>query len=465
MLIILSQNNIVNCSMTDYFITKFSQFSSYVSDTFKNVGENIKYFFNPSSKPVLQQIQPNKDDELDALFIDRPLNRELKVLFHDLARTDYEVRKVGPNARDDGAELLLATPQLALWHGRDMDSHIVQTVDGYFLTVHRITANPYLQANRTVLLHHGFLGSSTDWILLGPSKSLPYILSDAGFDVWLTNARGNYYSRGHLSRDIECADYWKFSWEEMGERDLPAVIDYIRQTKNLTESINFVGHSMGTTALLVLLSSMPKYNNYLRVGVLLAPLAYMSNVKGPMKTMTGISEEIIKGLGEGEFLANRKVPSWLATNYCKGPKIFCRNPLLFLSGHHQDWRWSASFVAKLLYHVPAGASTNTVLHYMQVARNRKFHRFNHPEKEISLVNITLPIALISSSDDWLATIPDVLKLYFDLVNPIDHYIIRNMSVTHTGFVWGYDANILVFDKVVEYLEKGLIWNMQKENEI
>lgn len=457
--LIFSQSIIVNCSFVDYINTKFYQFSSYVKESFQNLGAKIKQLFVPSS---------DENIELEAVFVDRPVHKDLHAAFHDYVkdeRRDHQEDKLKLKENFEDPELLLATPQMAYWHGRNMESHVVQTKDGYFLTVHRLTADPFLQANRTVLLHHGLLGSSTDWILLGPTKSLPYILSDAGFDVWLTNARGNYYSRGHLSKQLECADYWKFSWQEMGELDLPAVIDYIRSTKNLTESINFIGHSMGTTALLVLLSSMPKYNEYLRVGILLAPLAYMSNVKGPLKVMTGMSEEVIKLMGNGEFLPNRKVPSWLAAKYCKGPKIFCSNPLLFLSGLHHDWRWNASFVARLLYHVPAGGSTNTLLHYMQVAHSGKFHRFNNPDNSFSLQSISLPIALVSSSDDWLSTMPDVLRLYFDLVNPIDHHIIRNMSMTHTDFVWGVDAHILVFEKIVQYLEKGLTWNMEKQNEI
>ncbi|KAJ8932344.1 hypothetical protein NQ314_014709 [Rhamnusium bicolor] len=40
-----------------------------------------------------------------------------------------------------------------------------------------------------------------------------YVLADAGYDVWLSNMRGNTYSRGHktLNPDRD-QKYWDFSY-------------------------------------------------------------------------------------------------------------------------------------------------------------------------------------------------------------------------------------------------------------
>jgi lysosomal acid lipase/cholesteryl ester hydrolase len=51
----------------------------------------------------------------------------------------------------------------------------VTTEDGYILTMHRIPYSPKSPAapNKSVVfLQHGLLGSSADWIILGPKKSL-----------------------------------------------------------------------------------------------------------------------------------------------------------------------------------------------------------------------------------------------------------------------------------------------------
>ncbi|XP_072930289.1 lipase 3-like [Epargyreus clarus] len=368
---------------------------------------------------------------------------------------------------------LMTTPQLAKHHGKIIETHVVITGDGYLLTIHRIM-RPLDQPladkiiNPTVLLHHGLLGSSADWILLGPENSLPYILSNLGYDVWMTNARGNCYSRGHASKNVDSLQYWKFSFQEMGKYDLPAVVDYIRMLKNSNDSINFIGHSMGATALLVLLSTTPRYNKYFRMGILLAPLAYMSNIEGPLRIFTpmamNLPEDLLKLLGDGEFFPSRKIPTWVVKKYCKGELLYCSNPLLFLSNIPSIGSWNTSLVARVLYHVPAGGSTNTILHYARLVRTGKFQRFDDVA-EFPLKKVTLPIALFTSSDDCLATIPDVLKLYFSIANPIDHYIIRGKNFSHNEFVFGPQANMLVFDKVVNILERGLNENVVKLNEV
>lgn len=40
-------------------------------------------------------------------------------------------------------------------------------------------------------------------------------MADNGYDVWLPNFRGNYYSRHHVSKDPNNAasGFWKFSWD------------------------------------------------------------------------------------------------------------------------------------------------------------------------------------------------------------------------------------------------------------
>ena len=38
-----------------------------------------------------------------------------------------------------------------------------------------------------------------------------YILADRGYDVWLGNARGSTYSRGHVSLNADEDPFWDFS--------------------------------------------------------------------------------------------------------------------------------------------------------------------------------------------------------------------------------------------------------------
>ena len=68
-----------------------------------------------------------------------------------------------------------------------------------------------------------------------------------GYDVWLSNNRGNSYSLGHTKYDYKRdKEYWKFSFEEMANYDLPA---FVKKIKDITEDnrIFYVGYGQGAT--------------------------------------------------------------------------------------------------------------------------------------------------------------------------------------------------------------------------
>nr|XP_026499503.1 lipase 3-like [Vanessa tameamea] len=443
---------------------KVNQLGNSITGAFKSLKNKFKVFMFPELKEQL----------IDTNIIE--IKSKTKKAFCDFVEEESAQRETeSPEYVSLRSEptALMSTAQLATLHGKRVESHVVLTKDGYLLTLHRLR-NSFEEGNKignfTVLLHHGLLGSSADWILLGPENSLPYILSSGGCDVWLANARGNYYSRGHVSSNVDSLEFWDFSFHEMGQFDLPAVVEYIKKVKNSDEKINFIGHSMGATAFLVMLSTYPDYNKYFRIAIFLAPLAYMSNSGGPLKILTQMAksppEQLLKLLGEGEFVPNRKIPIWIANKYCSGPDMYCVNPLLFLSGSiPEEHKWNKSLRARILYHIPAGGSTKTILHFAQMVNSEKFHKYNHENEEYPLRLVTVPIVMFSSNGDLIATISDVLRLYFSISSPIDHYVIRDKNLSHVDFLWNPHAKVLVYEKVIDFLSNGLNLNASKANEI
>lgn len=55
-----------------------------------------------------------------------------------------------------------------------METHELETEDGYLITVHRIPGGKLSKdAHKTpILLMHGLMSSSVDWIINGPGKAL-----------------------------------------------------------------------------------------------------------------------------------------------------------------------------------------------------------------------------------------------------------------------------------------------------
>lgn len=109
-----------------------------------------------------------------------------------------------------------------------------------------------------------------------------YLLADLGYDVWLSNVRGNTYGRKHqtLNPDKD-SDFWQWSFHEIGMFDFPATIDYILQ-KTKKKNLFLIAHSSSTTAAFVMLSEKPEYNKKIKTQFSLSPMAYMNHLKNPL---------------------------------------------------------------------------------------------------------------------------------------------------------------------------------------
>lgn len=227
-----------------------------------------------------------------------------------------------------------------------MESHNVTTSDGYILGMFRIPYSPKLKnrnsKKRVAFLMHGFISSSDCWILSGPDNALAYILADAGYDVWLGNARGNAYAKNHntikgfIERNIP--SFWNFSWDEIANIDLPSMFEYVMKTTKETD-LHYIGHSQGTTVYFALLASQPKYNQIIRTGQLLAPVVYMANMESPFRLLApflGNTPIISNLIGNYQFLPKTELLAMFGYYACRDGKVtlqdVCANTIFLLTG-------------------------------------------------------------------------------------------------------------------------------------
>lgn len=103
----------------------------------------------------------------------------------------------------------------------------VVTADGYVLLLERI---PRRDARKVVYLQHGVFDSSMGWVSNGVVGSPAFAAFDQGYDVYLGNFRG-LVSREHVNKNISSRDYWRYSINENGIEDIPAMIDKIHEVK------------------------------------------------------------------------------------------------------------------------------------------------------------------------------------------------------------------------------------------
>ncbi|KAJ1524595.1 hypothetical protein ONE63_011081 [Megalurothrips usitatus] len=156
--------------------------------------------------------------------------------------TAVELIKNGTAAEDNTTTLLFGTRTLIESFGYAVENHTVTTEDCYQLSLFRIPK----PGGRPVLFMHGIWESSADWPVPGPGRALPFLLANAGYDVWLGNARGNTESRRSCKYNPDKdPEFWDFSMHEIGTIDLPASIDYILMHTNQSD-LHYVGFSQVT---------------------------------------------------------------------------------------------------------------------------------------------------------------------------------------------------------------------------
>jgi pimeloyl-ACP methyl ester carboxylesterase len=366
----------------------------------------------------------------------------------------------------------MTTPQIISHWGYAVEEHDVLTKDGYILTLHRIpygVRNPDRTIKRPVMfLQHGLLGSSAQWVTNLPGQSAGFVFADAGFDVWMGNFRGNAYSKGHKILTPSDSAYWRFSWDEMAEYDLPAMIDFVRNVTE-QEKIYYIGHSMGTMTMFARATLHPEWADNFHAYFAIAPVAKTHNIKGLLHYVARISDQIgllSSLLGIDEFLPSNKLVKWVAKYVCGslGDNPVCNN-VFFLTSGPNTAQMNATRMPVYLSHFPSGTSTWTLLHFAQGVHTDEFQMYDFGRLQnvlrygqftpttYNMSAYNLPVYLFSGDQDWLAEPTDVLWLEQNLNGHAKcHYKFQDYN--HIDFIWGQQVKFDVYDRILEIIRRN-----------
>ncbi|XP_050093880.1 lipase 1-like [Anopheles aquasalis] len=368
-------------------------------------------------------------------------------------------------------------PQITSKYGYTTEVHNIVTEDGYIIELHRLRASPkFGPANAShlpVLLMHGLMGSSADWIFIGPQESLPYLLSDRGHDVWLGNARGNRYSRNHTHLSPEEREFWDFSFDEIGRYDLPAMVDHVL-TETGHSKLHYVGHSQGTTIFFVLNAERPEYNRKFELMQALAPAVFMENLRNsPLRFLAqheALASYLLAAMGIFEMKPFPKDWTKLVSAMCPD---FIRNSLCLELMHavtsNKYLHFGTHGFPMVLNHLPAGSSIKQWSHFGQEVMSGHFRRFDYgPERNrqqygsevppnYNLSRVTVPVAINYGLADELVHPVDVRLLAETLPNLVTLNQQANATFNHMDFLAAGNVKDVLYDSLIRNVEQRQPW--------
>lgn len=159
--------------------------------------------------------------------------------------------------------------------GFDLETHKVETADGYYLEVDRIIERNKSEEKRRypVLLLPGLMQSSAAYCTAGP-ESIAFTLFRAGYDVWLGNNRCGFDPE-HKVYSRWSTEMWDWSIEDLGNKDCPAMVEYVR-AYTASSHVAVAAHSQGTTQMFLGLSRQgtPDMGLHISSFSALAPAVY-----------------------------------------------------------------------------------------------------------------------------------------------------------------------------------------------
>ncbi|KAF8384436.1 hypothetical protein PRIPAC_73578, partial [Pristionchus pacificus] len=402
------------------------------------------------------------------------------------------------NGQKDDPELFMTATEMIRYWGYPAEEHSATTTDGYILGMHRIPkglsdVNPAIRP--VVFMQHGLESDTTSWIANLPYESAGYlfflskmiyltnrgfVFADAGFDVWMGNARGNTYSKKHVNLTSDDEKFWEFSWDEMQQYDLEAMINYVLLTTG-QKSLYYIGHSQGTLTMFAKLSLDPSFAPKIKKFFALAPVGSVAHIQGSLHELADkltVDIELYYELfGSGEFTPNSAITDLIAQWVCgtteKGEDR-CDNILFGMMGPEMSDQFNKSRTEVYVAHNPAGTSTQNIIHWAQMVEQGTVTRFDYGSSKknyqhygmntpplYDFSTIKTDMYLYWSDLDYLADAQDVQEYLIPALNP--EYLKLNQFIpgyTHIDFIWGLKATNDLYNPIIEIIREDLGGSIQ-----
>ncbi|KAJ0834134.1 putative triacylglycerol lipase [Helianthus annuus] len=354
----------------------------------------------------------------------------------------------------------------------------VVTADGYVIVLERI---PRRDARKTVYLQHGVFDSSMGWVSNGFVGSPAFAAFDQGYDVFLGNFRG-LVSREHVNKNISSREYWRYSINEHGIEDIPAMIEKIHQVKTSelkslsepdTEETNTeqpyklcaICHSLGGAAILMYIITRRVEQKPHRLSrlILLSPAGFHHDSSIGFKVLECLLlwlAPVVQPLVPGFYIPTRffrMLVNKLARDFHNYPAIGGVVQTLIgylLGGDSSNWIGVMGLPHYNMNDMP-GVSYGIALHLAQMKHAQKFRMFDYGSPAANMRVYGLPEPLDLGEYYGFIDIP------VDLVAGKKDKVVRpSMVRKHYGLMReaGVDASYDEF----EYAHLDFVFSLHRE---
>ncbi|KAJ3063910.1 cholesterol esterase [Quaeritorhiza haematococci] len=253
----------------------------------------------------------------------------------------------------------------------------------------------------------------------GPALNLPFVLADAGYDVWLGNTRGNKYSCKHIKLKPSQEAFWDFSMDHLAIYDLPNSVDYILKVTG-APSLSYIGFSQGTAQGFSALSMSRKLNRKVNLFIALAPVLKPHGLENRViNTLVKSTPDIIYLLfGRKSLLSSCLFWQSILTPLTFASVIDTSMWVLF------SWSSKTLLHKSIVYrHLYSYTAVKIVVHWFQIIRTKRFQMYDeapsmlpnstsagHVVPKFPVKQIRTPVALFYGGKD---TLPDMSVLFED----------------------------------------------------
>lgn len=367
-------------------------------------------------------------------------------------------------------ESLLNVTERIAQHGYIAQEYSVETQDGYLLGMQRIRSKALQKRRVPILLMHGLLESSSVWLDGGPQCGLAFLLARAGYDVWLGNSRGNYYSRRHTTFDPDSnSTFWQFSSDEIAKYDLPPLVDKVLFETG-TEKLIYIGYSQGGGTLFMLCSEDPQFCNKMVGAIAIAPsgrhlLTKSFLFKQLVNFYMRFEKELYKA-GIFEALPKNGLLQQIFNFMCRFSdtgRVLCTTIIDLLDGRHPG-SFTKESIINMASNFPSGTSVQNMVKYGQALRSRTCRKYDYgPTRNLqvygssrapryNLSAVTAPVLVVYGRNDDIVDMGDIEWLMRQLPNA-EAVLIKDPFWNHLDVVYSQDVPTMLFPVIEQFLMK------------